>query len=82
MGQPGTQLCVNELSGNGTTPRHATTPEVKNHHRWIANGFALGRLRSTQASISLLTRTLPLAPETVQRGQPACYPSRVQTRLI
>jgi hypothetical protein len=23
---------------NGTTQRHVTTPEVKNHHRWIAKG--------------------------------------------
>jgi hypothetical protein len=37
-GLPGTQLCATELSANGTTPRHATTPEVKNHHRWIAKG--------------------------------------------
>jgi hypothetical protein len=77
MGQPGTQRCVTELSGQGTTPRHAATPAVKNNRRWIANGLALGPLRSTQASISLLTRTLPLAPEVgtaqaAQRGQPAC----------
>jgi hypothetical protein len=31
-GEPGTQLCVNELSCDGTTPRHATTPEIKTHH--------------------------------------------------
>jgi hypothetical protein len=49
--------------GLGRRPRHATTPEVKNHHRWIANGLALGPPRSTQVSISLITRTLPLTPE-------------------
>jgi hypothetical protein len=56
-------LSDTELSGNGTTPRHATTTKVQNHHRWIANEFALGPPRSTQASITLLTRTLLLAPE-------------------
>jgi hypothetical protein len=29
MGQPGTHRFATELSGNSTTPRHATTPEVK-----------------------------------------------------
>jgi hypothetical protein len=38
MGQPSTQWCATELSGNGTTPRHATLPKGKNHHRWIAKG--------------------------------------------
>ena len=38
VGQPCTHLCVSELSCNGTTPLHATTPEVKIHHRWIAKG--------------------------------------------
>ena len=64
-----------ELSFNGTTLRHATTPDFKNHHRWIAKGLDQGPLkRSTQASISLLTRTLPLAPEvgTAKRCQPTC----------
>ena len=41
------------------------TDSDQKHHRWIANGSALGPLRSTQVSISLLTwgRTLPLASE-------------------
>jgi hypothetical protein len=64
MGQPGTQRYATELSGNGTTPRHATTPEVKNHQRWIAKGSPWDpKKRTTQASNSLLTRTLPLAPD-------------------
>jgi hypothetical protein len=37
MGQPGTQRCVTELSGNGTTPRHATKTEVKNYYWFPKN---------------------------------------------
>jgi hypothetical protein len=33
MGQPSTQLCATELSGNGTLPWHATTPEAK--YQWL-----------------------------------------------
>ena len=49
------------LSCLATGRPQATTLEVNNHHRWIAKGLALGPVRSTQASISLLTRILPLA---------------------
>jgi hypothetical protein len=40
MRQPGTQQCATELSGNGTLPWHATKPEAKNHHLWIAEGLS------------------------------------------
>ena len=57
MGQPGTQWCATELSGNGTTPRHATTPEFKNHHQWI--------VKAPEVNTSLrLTPNLHSAPGT------------------
>ena len=47
---------VTELSGNWATLRHATSPEVVNHHRWNANGFALGPPR------------VPIKQQTRKRG--------------
>jgi hypothetical protein len=63
MGQPGTQRCVTELSGNGTTPPFGNPPVVVFKLGRGGVPFALGTPRSTQPPISLLTRTLPLAPE-------------------
>ena len=77
--------CATELSGNRATPRHATTPEVQNQHRWIAKGLALEpRWRSTQASISLLTRTLLWNLKWVRPNAVSlltCCPGRVQTDI-
>jgi hypothetical protein len=94
VGQPGTQQCVTELSCNGTTQQHVT-PRLKppdtvgcqgadqnkrQHHQGARSGTSEVNL---QACISLLTQTLPLAPEvgTDQHIQPTCSPGRVQTDI-
>ncbi len=48
MGQPCTRQCT---TGNGTLPWHATKPEAKTHHWWIAEGWSPSLLPSLPPSL-------------------------------
>ena len=54
---------INLGDARAEPPPHATTPEITSHHDGMQRVSDRDPLRSTQASISLLTQSLPLAPE-------------------
>ena len=45
-----------ELSGNGNPLWHATKPEAKNHHRWIAEGWSWDPYRDQRKPSSHSTK--------------------------